>query len=215
MEFRRQNKFGPKFLIVLVFFSFIEFNINQAFAMFSSSDCIVANFSKQIFLPAKYLGIFKREISLAKDRCLLSLKFKSSFWFSKWEVDLCRDPIHLRYENFLGPELFRKNTSCLKGQSDQFCDSAAKLKEVIQNELLLFAEGERDQLSTSHGTSYCLNLLFASYLEKDFSFSMESTHEYDIFKQEKVPETATMPWNANAKSGDDDAKNPQHPKLEF
>ncbi len=195
--------------------------------MFTSSECTSANFSKQILLPAKYLGIFKREISLSKERCLLSLKFKSSFWFSKWEVDLCRDPIHLRYENFLGPELFRKNVSCIKGYSDQFCDSAAKLKEVIQNELLLFAEGERDQLSTSHGTSYCLNLLFASYLEKDFSFSMENPHEYDVFKQEKVPDPAPLPWNAHPNSNSnpnpdpspsspvDAAKNSQHPKLEF
>ena len=174
--------------------------------MFTSSECILTSFKKKIQLPNKYFGIFKRELFLSKERCLMSLKYKYSFWFSQWEIDLCRDPIHVRYENFFGPELIRKDGECDKGQKNSFCQTLSNLHDLIDNELLIYSEGERDQISSGHGTAYCLDLLFKSYLVRNFSFSMEQSNNYNIFKNEKIDPASPVHWPPSAD---------QDPKVQF
>lgn len=69
-----------------------------------------------------------------------------------------------------------------------------RLKDVIDGKLLIYAEGERDQLANSHGASYCASLLFASYFEHNVTFSMENPGEYNIFlnkKNDQIEVTAT------------------------
>jgi hypothetical protein len=177
MEFKQLRNL---FCFVLSIISF------HASAMFSSADCIGASFSKNVELPKKFFGVFKRDIMMTKERCILSLRYKYSFWFSKWEVDICRDPIHVRYENFFGPELLRKDGECEKNSQGVFCQKWKELQSIIDNELLIYAEGERDQLNSLHGTSYCLDLLFKGYLSKNFSFSMETLQNYNLFKNEVI-----------------------------
>jgi hypothetical protein len=60
--------------------------------------------------------------------------------------------------------------------------------DVIQDDGLIFAEGDRDNLNSAHGRTYCSYLLLKKYLNESVVFS-RYTEVQDIFieKSKEVP----------------------------
>jgi hypothetical protein len=64
--------------------------------------------------------------------------------------------------------------------TSHFCSQYFALTDVIQDEGLIFAEGDRDNLNSDHGKTYCAYLLLKRYLNDSIIFSRYTDIE-DIF----------------------------------
>ena len=79
---------------------------------------------------------------------------KLKFIKKKWEVDVCREPIHIKYGAGTVDILKRKNRCPELGKTD-FCESFVEMKEALLDDGLIFAKGEREDISSDHGRIYC------------------------------------------------------------
>ena len=111
-----------------------------------------------------------------------------------------------------GVDVAKKEVECInkdksKDTSD-FCSQYFDLMDVIQDDGLIFAEGDRDHLTTDHGKTYCSYLIMRKYLNDSVVFS-RYTDVPDIFLDQKPvePEPVIVPKAApEIKKEDQEAK---------
>lgn len=158
----------------------------QAMGMsFSSQVCLMSQFETHIQNEGKYFGLMKNKLSIVKDQCDIKVKFKKILE-TEWKVDICREPVHIKMLSKGTLEVYKRHGVC-DDSSDVFCDSWKELKKTIQDQGLIFAEGERENLQSAHGRTYCVYLLLKKYLEEGVLFS-KYKNPIDIFQDvEKKP----------------------------
>jgi hypothetical protein len=66
------------------------------------------------------------------------------------------------------------------------------MMDVIQDDVLIFAEGDRDNLGSAHGKTYCSYLLLKKYLNESVIFS-RYTDVPDIFLEQPKPAQPAAP----------------------
>lgn len=163
------------FKFSLISFLLLSFS---SFAMFSDKDCLDGNFKSEVTHKAGLFGLSKNQVSIEKENCVLKISHERyKFMKKRWLVDVCRGPIHIKYGTN-GVTVFKKKVECLKKEhaKDGFCNSWDLLKQVLQDDGLIFADGEKESLSSDHGKVYCSYLLLTSYLNKEIIFNRH--HEY-------------------------------------
>jgi hypothetical protein len=166
-------------MLLLKFSLMTLFLIPYSFGMsFSSQVCLMGQFDTNIQNEGEYFGLLKNNLSITKDQCNIKVKYKRLLE-TEWKVDICREPVHIKVLNKGKLEVFKRKGSCDE-RSDQFCDSWAELKKTLQDQGLIFAEGERENLQSAHGKTYCVYLLLNKYLEEGILFS-KYKNPVDIF----------------------------------
>ena len=87
--------------------------------------------------------------------------------------------------------------------------------DVIQDDGLIFAEGDRDNLSSDHGKTFCSYLLMKKYLNESVIFS-RYTDVPDIFLEKGMtpPAPVSAPVNIAPKSEVEVKKDNQQAKIE-
>jgi hypothetical protein len=158
------SKFSFLFIISLI--------TNSAFATFSEKECLDSSFELKVTHKDKRtFGLAKVSLSLVKDKCEIIVKHdKFKFIKNEWKVDVCREPVHIKSGN-KGVEVLKKNGPCPNKKSADFCDALNSIKNVVQDDGLIFAPGEKENISTDHGKIYCSYQLLKGYLEHDRIYS--------------------------------------------
>jgi hypothetical protein len=176
---------------------FLFFVITHVFAVENLShisDCLNSSFDIEIEHGVQPFGLLKKSLSFEKKNCVVEVISTSYFVLKKhWLVDVCRDPVHLKKGK--NPfEVFKKVLKCdsRKGKRSPFCQESTELKTLIQDDGLLFAQGEKEFLSSDHGKAYCVYKLFEDYFSNDLVFNRHAPikmEEEKIDQENKEPIT--------------------------
>lgn len=169
-------------------FSFIFLlAFSSAFAQtrFSPKSCLDSTYVMKMVQKGPLFGLLKQEFVIDKKDCLIHITHKK-YLPKEWFVDVCREPVHIKVTSATGVDVAKKEADCIsvdktKDTSD-FCSQYFDLTDVIQDDGLIFAEGDRDNLSSDHGKTYCAYLLLKRYLNDSIVFS-RYTDVPDIFTE--------------------------------
>lgn len=175
-------------------FSFIVFIISlfcaNVFASFSDMDCLKSDFSTSIVHKAAPFGLLSKKLSIKKEKCVLTIEHeKFKYIKNKWIVDVCRSPIHIKSDSG-SVEVVKRVGECRFGDKGDFCSLLGKIESLIQDDGLIFAEGSKEDLNTSHGKVHCASLLVDSHLRTGLVFDWTSNYTRVLkrksFKEERV-----------------------------
>jgi hypothetical protein len=147
----------------------------------------------------KFFGLIKNNLNIKKKGCLVEVTFKNILE-TTWKVDVCREPVHIKVKKMENESFYKRKGTCLHGLKDDFCEHWKGLKENLQDYGLIFAKGERETISTSHGQTYCTYLLLQRYLDDGVLFSKFESPK-SIFKKEEVVEASSLSISAPVERG--------------
>lgn len=160
---------------------------------FSSKECLEASFETSIKSKGKFFGLIKNDIYISKNKCKVTFKH-SGILDSVWNVDLCREPIHMKVLSKGSENVFKRQETCTKESKSDFCYFLKELKSNISDYGLIFAEGLREKLKDPHGQVYCTALLLDRYFDDQIVFSL-FTRPKDIYSEKtegcELPEAQT------------------------
>jgi hypothetical protein len=175
------------------FFFLITLSLSYAQTRFSPKSCLDSSYKMTMIQKGPLFGLLKQEFIIDKKNCLIHVIHKK-YLPKEWFVDVCREPVHIKVTSATGVDVAKKEASCInvdktKHTSD-FCSQYFDLMDVIQDDGLIFAEGDRDNLSSDHGKTYCTYLLLKKYLNESTVFS-RYTEVPDIFLERPKAKPAT------------------------
>lgn len=171
-----------RFSLVLVL---VSFSVNAQNKVFSSKECVDANFKFEITHPGKFFGLVKNSLSVKKSECEIEISYKKILKKS-WKIDICREPVHIKIKDKGSVNVVKRGKGCEGGNfKEDYCQELESILEVIQDDGLIFAKGKRENITDQHGQAYCTFLLAKKYLSKGKVFSSFSD-KVDIFKGETV-----------------------------
>ena len=146
----------------------------MALERFSPKACLEGNFKTKIAHKGPLFGLLPHELVLEKKNCLVKISYRR-YLPKEWVVDVCREPVHIKVASATGTDVAKKVQECVKPDKSRdtsdFCGQYFDMVDVIQDDGLIFAEGDRDSLSTPHGRTYCIYLLLERYLSDNILFS--------------------------------------------
>lgn len=166
---------------------------------FTSKDCLNASFEASVTHKGDFWGLMKNDLYLKKDVCEIVVKDKGLL-DSDWKVDVCREPIHIKATSKGSLSVFKRGgRKCDTNSGSEFCESWKSLKSTLEDKGLIFADGEREKLSSAHGKIYCAYLLLKKHLDEGALFS-KYQEPADIYSsgvantvEEKLPEAKKTP----------------------
>jgi len=156
---------------LLIFLSLISLN---SFSQ-NIESCLKSDFSSQISNSDFLWGLVKYELNISKKRCVIKL-LKDKGLKSEWEIDICREPIHIKAMQYFTKKEYIKDMTCSQKSKNTFCKKTAQLLRLLEKEALIHALGEREDLNSQHGQVYCLYKLINEYLMHDEVFSMNRSY---------------------------------------
>ncbi|OUR96125.1 hypothetical protein A9Q84_07110 [Halobacteriovorax marinus] len=154
-------------------FSFLFFLlVSQTFAtsMFSDMECLRGNFDSKVEHKSAPFGLSKKILTLNKEDCIITVSHeKMKFLKNNWVIDVCRGPVHIKKTDG-AVEVLKRADGCSAGSS-KYCKELKNLETILQDDGLIFADGEKENISTEHGKIYCSYLLVKKYLRDGFIFN--------------------------------------------
>ncbi|MBL7665968.1 MAG: hypothetical protein JNM93_12605 [Bacteriovoracaceae bacterium] len=180
------HRFSVLFLVIF----------SSAVHAFQPKECLLANYESEIVHKGKFFGLIQNYLSVTKERCLVTFTHKTIMSVT-WSIDVCREPVHIKIDKNGGLDVLKRSDDCslLKSQNP-FCDELRELVDVIQDDGLIFAEGERNNLALPHGRVYCAYQLLRKYLEKGYIFDPDA----EVIEFEPKPTAQCSPDAAPAVS---------------
>ena len=169
--------------------------ISNAFAQerFSPKSCLDSIYKMKMVQKGPLFGLLKHEFIIDKKACLVHVIHKK-YLPKEWIIDICREPVHIKVTSATGVDVAKKEAECMKmdksRDTSDFCSQYHDLMDVIQDDGLIFAEGDRDNLVSDHGKTFCSYLLLKKYLNESVVFS-RYTEVPDIFLEKRLAPTAT------------------------
>ena len=161
---------------------------------FSSKSCLDSSYKMKMVQKGPLFGLLKQEFVIEKKNCIVHITHKKYFP-REWVIDVCREPVHIKVTSATGVDVAKKEGDCLKKDNSRdtsdFCSQYFTMMDVIQDDGLIFAEGDRDNLYSDHGRTYCSYLLLKKYLNESVIFS-RYTEVPDIFLEQKKDVPATV-----------------------
>jgi hypothetical protein len=128
-------------------------------------------------------GLIQQEFIIDKKNCIIHITHRK-YLPKEWVIDVCREPVHIKVTSATGVDVAKKEADCIKKDNSRdtsdFCSQYFSMMDVIQDDGLIFANGDRDNLYSDHGRTYCSYLLLKKYLNESIIFS-RYTEVPDIF----------------------------------
>ena len=149
---------------------------------FSSAECLSSVYETKIQHKGKFFGLLENKLDIKKDKCLVTIKFKGILE-TIWKIDVCREPIHMKVTSKGSQNVYKRDKKCEKKTKSDYCYFRKELMENMQDHGLIFAEGQREDLSQSHGQTYCSYLLLQRYLDDGVIFSSYEAPK-NIYKEQ-------------------------------
>lgn len=152
---------------------------------FTSNECLKSSFEASVKHDGKFFGLIKNKLDIKKEECLITVTF-DNILETKWKIDLCRQPIHMKFYSKGSESVYKRNTGCRENDtSKDFCVYRKELEATLQDYGLIYAKGERESLNTDHGKTFCSYLLIQQYLDKGVLFS-KYKDSVDLFHNNKI-----------------------------
>lgn len=146
---------------------------------YDAKQCLTTDFEASTLGKGALFGLLKHDLSISKKDCVLTIKEKKYFVLeTMWSVDICREPIHLKNEQFKSTSVYKKERKCSDDSANDFCKKTDQLLDVIRDVGLIFAQGNRQSLESDHGKTYCTYLLLKEYLISDSVFTSDQEIVY-------------------------------------
>jgi hypothetical protein len=159
-----------KFLLIILFIP------TQIFG-FSDKNCLKGFFSSTISHKVKPFGVFENVLFVKKNECNITIVHKRyKYLKDQWHIDICRMPVHVKY-GMKAVEVFKKLSSCSElpdANESGFCQHYKNLIEIFQDDGLIFAPGNKEDLFSDHGKLYCTFLLLEGYLKQGNVYNSSS-----------------------------------------
>lgn len=192
MSCLKLNKF------ILLFFMFFSLSAN---ATFSDMECLTSSFESVVSHKGKPFGLTNTTLKVVKEGCLVIVEHSElKYRHNKWEIDVCREPVHIK-SGTGAIEVLKKKADCNgPGAHPEYCKAVKKIELVLQDDGLIFADGEKEDLKTDHGRIYCSFLLLKSYLRNNFVYSRQGEYEDTLIKSHfnQKKETCVVPEKSAA-----------------
>jgi len=154
---------------------------------FDDNACLQNSFDVVVSHKAPPLGLSKNVLTIKKDGCVLSIEHSKWYFMKKaWLVDVCREPVHIK-RNSTSVEVLKRAYACSSEDQSDYCKDYYLMREILQDDGLIFAEGEKENLNSDHGKVYCTYVLLDTHLQKGVVLSRDQVYEGVI-----VPLTGKM-----------------------
>ena len=132
-------------------------------------SCLAEDFNVKISHKAFPFGLFSRILTVVKEKCELTIDYESHrFIKKKWVIDVCREPVHIKVGAY-SVEVLKRVSACStempEGASATYCKTVQQIKQLLQDDGLVFAQGEKEDLLSEHGRIYCAYALLSKYLD--------------------------------------------------
>lgn len=168
-----------KFKLLFVFLISYGVSANGAFG---DLDCISSSFKALVSHPSAPFGLAAKNLSLNKSQCVIVLEHETyKFIKKKWEIDVCRTPVHIKYGTG-EVEVFKRLEMCTDRpkKDDLYCPQVKELLTLIQDDGLIFAKGEKEDLNSVHGKVFCSFVLVKKYLEDGYVFTRHAAPSFPL-----------------------------------
>ena len=187
----------------------LSIGVAEAQSRFLPKSCLDSSYKMKMTQRGPLFGLLAQEFIIDKKNCILQISHKK-YLPKEWIIDVCREPVHVKVTSATGVDVAKKEAECTNKDKSRdtsdFCAQYFTMMDVIQDDGLIFAEGDRDNLTSPHGKTYCTYLLLKKYLNDGVVFS-RYTDVPDIFiekKQEaKDPITPATPEGVQVKPEDE------------
>jgi hypothetical protein len=131
----------------------------------SVEECFAQDFSLMVKHKAKPFGLFESILSVNKEKCVITVNtIKYKYLKKRWVIDVCREPIHIKY-GVNSVDVLKRKGKCHDTKTP-FCKNFTKLIQIIEDDGLIFAAGNRNNITSEHGEVYCVFRLIKKYLNK-------------------------------------------------
>ena len=144
-------------------------SFNAWSAGFSSNECVMSNLQTSVTHEGKFFGLIKNDLKIEKDQCRIKITYHKILE-TLWDIDICREPIHMKVTSKASQSVYKRENDCHGDKSD-YCHYLKDLLSVIQDHGLIFAKGDREDIKSPHGQTYCVYRLLKLYLEEGRLFS--------------------------------------------
>lgn len=160
-------------ILILVFFSFNSLKSSA----FEDVNCLKGEFSAQIEKGIDPFGFLQEKLSITKKKCDILIELnKAKYIKNKWHVDICREPVHIKFGGSLQNVVKKSEVNCATAKSE-YCEVLSDLKVALEDNGLIYGKGIREDLNSQHGKVYCTYLLLNQYLRNSIVFSYEKPIE--------------------------------------
>ncbi|MBH46693.1 MAG: hypothetical protein CME71_00825 [Halobacteriovorax sp.] len=167
-----------------------------SFAMansYTESQCLDASYETSISHKGFPFGLTQNILGVSKEKCVITISHeKLKFIKDAWVVDVCREPVHMK-KGAGAVEVIKREGLCVEGTKSSYCGELDRLKSMIQDDGLIFAQGEKEDLSSDHGKVYCAFSLLQRYLGQGIVLSRHSGSIMPQPSSSPMPETNTAP----------------------
>ncbi len=149
---------------VFLFMIFFTLNTQAGLNSNSMGDCLDTDFKVEVTHKTFPFGLLERVIYIEKNKCVLKFEHESYRFMKKgWEVDACREPVHIK-EGVHSIDILKFEANCHKKSKSDFCKSWLSLETLVQDDGLIFASGEKEDINSDHGKVYCAYIMAKRYL---------------------------------------------------
>ena len=157
-------------MVKLLFFYLLL--VSSSFG-FEDENCFKEDFSTIVKKGYGPFGLIEESLIVKKTKCEIEIELtKAKYLSKKWKIDICREPIHIKFGNNYQDVAKKVKPKCLAGDSI-FCENVKSLNDVLEDNGLIYGTGQREDLKSEHGRVYCSYLLINQYLKKSIVFSPE------------------------------------------
>jgi hypothetical protein len=164
-------------------------SFNSHASQFTSKECLTSSFETNVQQEGRFFGLLKNNLSVKKEKCKLKIKFKGILE-TIWTIDICREPIHMKVMSKGSQSVYKREKECSTDDKSDYCYFRNELVLNLEDQGLIFADGERENLKDSHGQIYCAHLLVGKYLDEGKLFS-QYDESIDLYKDSRNCEIPT------------------------
>ncbi|MDC1174048.1 hypothetical protein OAT67_01530 [Bacteriovoracaceae bacterium] len=157
---------------------------NLSLLAYTDNECLGSSYNVTIKHKGQPFGLAENILTVEKDVCILKVSHQQLKFLNKsWMIDVCREPVHIKGTKG-AVEIIKKTNGCSSRSTDEFCGKFKTLRTLIEDDGLIFAEGNKENIESDHGKVYCSYQLLNAYLDRDFVFS--SSRKYaDVLNAKK------------------------------
>lgn len=156
-----------KFSRFLVFFLF-------PFQLMASEACLTSHYETTVSHKGQPFGLTETKLMIAKKGCVIEIGHEKLRFVKKhWLVDVCRSPVHIK-TGAGAVTVLRRQMDCASENAslDPFCLEISEMKRMMEDDGLIFAEGDKDNLADPHGKVTCAVRLIERYLHDGYVLSL-------------------------------------------
>lgn len=175
-----------RFLVFSIFLCSIS--VNSFADGYKVEDCIRSKFKTEVVHKGWPFGLYDIILKIEKDQCHLNIYHEKLKYIKKnWKVDVCRGPVHIKMGT-TSVEVFKRRESCQKGSgSSAYCSKYSTLVQVLQDDGLIFAEGQKEIIESDHGRVNCTFELVKRYLNDGYVFSLHANNSEPSIASDSMP----------------------------